>query len=136
MSVTFSNPAGHHKPLGRYSHVAIAEGGRFAFIAGQVSADENGEIVAPNDLAGQIPVVFDNLSKVIGSLAADMSSIVQLTTYVVGTEAREGWLRHRSATYERHFGDGPLPPNTLLFVAGLADPAMLLEISAIVRLPD
>ncbi len=136
MSVTLINPADHHEPLGRYSHVAISEGGRFAFIAGQVSVDRNGQIVAPNDLGGQIPVVFDNLAKVVTSLGAGLRSVVQLTTYVVGAESREIWHQHRLPTYEKHFGDGPMPPNTLLFISGLADPAMLLEVSAIVRLPD
>lgn len=53
MPVSLINPNDHIQvPL--YHHVAVATGTRQLFLAGQVSWDEHGELVAPGDLAGQV----------------------------------------------------------------------------------
>ena len=136
MSVHYLNPETHTQPQGRYSHVAVMEPGKLAFIAGQVATDENLNLVAPNDAGGQFPQVFRNIAKVLGGLGAGFGDIVELTTYLVGEGSREPWLATRDAVYKEYFGDGPYPPNTLLIISGLVRPEMKVEISAIVRLPD
>lgn len=136
MSVTYLNPQTHTLPQGRYSHVAKMESGRLAFIAGQVATNENLDLVAPGDAAGQFPQVFANIGKVLDGIGAGFGDVLELTTYLVGEESREPWLAARDAVYKEHFGDGPYPPNTLLIISGLVRPEMKVEISAIVRLPD
>lgn len=136
MSVTYFNPPGVPAPQGRYSHVAIAEPGRLAFIAGQVALGGDGVLKAPGDLRGQMPVVFANIAAILADLGANFSDVVELTTYLVGDDSREQWLDVRGGVYATHFGDGPFPPNTLLIVSGLVNPDMKIEISATVRLPD
>lgn len=135
MSVQYLNPDNHLTPQGRYSHVAIAEPGRLAFIAGQVALDGAGEIVSPGDAAGQFPVVFRNIGTVLEGIGAGFADIVELTTYLVGEDSRAPWLASRDAVYREHFGGGPYPPNTLLIISGLVRPEMKVEVSAIVRLP-
>ena len=136
MRVRFQNPAGYPAPAGRYSHVSIAEAGRIAFIAGQVAVDGEGVLQAPGDAGAQFPVVFDNVMTIVQSLGAGASDILEFTTYLVGDDALEQWRAARPAVYDRYYGDAPPPPNTLLVVSGLVDPAMRVEISAVVRLPD
>lgn len=136
MTVTYLNPSTHTLPQGRYSHVAMMEPGRLAFIAGQVATDADLNLIAPNDAGGQFGPVFDNIAKVLDGIGAGFSDIVELTTYLVGEDSREPWLAAREAVYKQHFGDGPYPPNTLLIISGLVRPEMKVEISAIVRLPD
>ena len=135
MSVRYLNPENHLAPQGRYSHVSLAEPGRLAFIAGQVALDETGALVGPNDAAAQFPQVFRNVGRVLEGIGAGFGDIVELTTYLVGEDSREPWLRARDAVYREHYGDGPFPPNTLLIVSGLVRPEMKVEISAVVRLP-
>jgi enamine deaminase RidA (YjgF/YER057c/UK114 family) len=135
MAVRYLNPQNHLAPQGRYSHVAIAEPGRFAFIAGQVALDGQGDLVGPNDVAAQFPQVFRNIGNVLEGIGAGFRDIVELTTYLVGEESRAPWLDARTAVYAVHFGDGPYPPNTLLIISGLVRPEMRVEVSAIVRLP-
>ena len=135
MSVRYLNPENHLPPQGRYSHVAIAEPGRLAFIAGQVALDGKGELVGPNDVGAQFPQVFRNIGTVLAGLGAGFRDIVELTTYLVGEQSRAPWLEARNAVYAEHFGDGPFPPNTLLIISGLVRPEMRVEVSAIVRLP-
>ena len=132
--VTFVNPPSAPTP-GMYSHVAIAEAGRIAYIAGQTSVDHAGKPVSPADFAGQIPVVFDHIGRILKDLGADYSDVVQYTTYLVGVDKREAWQKGRAELFGRIYPDKKYPPNTLLIVQGLARPEYLLEISAIVRLP-
>ena len=129
------NPENHLAPQGRYSHVAVAEPGRLAFIAGQVALDGAGALVGPNDVAAQFPQVFRNIGTVLEGIGAGFRDIVELTTYLVGEESRAPWLEARNAVYLEHFGEGPYPPNTLLIISGLVRPEMRVEVSAIVRLP-
>ncbi|MEM7531607.1 MAG: hypothetical protein AAF639_05500 [Chloroflexota bacterium] len=62
--------------------------------------------------------------------------MVELTTYLVGEDSRQPWFDARDAVYAEHFPQGNYPPNTLLIISGLVQPAMKVEISAILRLPD
>lgn len=132
--VTYINPKSASKP-GMYSHVAIADGGRIAYIAGQTSVDMDGNPVSPTDFAGQIPVVYDHLGRILKELGADFSDVLQFTTYLVGTDKRESWQKGRMELYKKLYPDGKYPPNTLLIISGLARPEYLLEISAIARIP-
>jgi enamine deaminase RidA (YjgF/YER057c/UK114 family) len=133
--VSYLNPPSATPVFGMYSHVAIAEPGRLAFIAGQVAVDAGGTIVAPGDVAGQVPVVFAHLEGIIADLGARPSDIVSLTTYLVGEGALEPWFGAREAVYRQLFADGRYPPNTLLVVSGLNRAGLRVEISAVVRLP-
>jgi enamine deaminase RidA (YjgF/YER057c/UK114 family) len=134
MAVTYLNPKSAPKP-GMYSHVAIAEGGRIAYVAGQTSVDMNGSPVSGTDFAGQIPVVFGHLGNIFKELGCGYSDVLQYTTYLVGTDKREAWQKGRMELFKTIYPDGKFPPNTLLIVSGLAKPEYLLEISAIVRIP-
>ena len=136
MSVTYLNPDNHLPPTGRFSHVAMAEPGRLAFIAGQVALDGQGNLVGPNDAGAQFPQVFANLKTILDSIGASFSNVVELTTYLVGEDSRQPWLDARDAVYQQYFPDGKYPPNTLLIISGLVQPAMKVEISAVVRCPD
>jgi enamine deaminase RidA (YjgF/YER057c/UK114 family) len=131
--VTYINPASAPKP-GTFSHVAIAEPGRIAYVAGQTSVDMSGTPVSPGDFAGQIPVVYGHLGRIFKEIGADFSDVLQYTTYLVGTDKREAWQKGRLEMYKTIYPNGKYPPNTLLIVNGLAKPEYLLEISAIVRL--
>ncbi|MEM6664128.1 MAG: RidA family protein [Pseudomonadota bacterium] len=135
MSVRFVNPENYTAPTGMFSHVSVAEAGRLAFIAGQVAFDSDLKLVAPGDAAGQYPQVMANIGKILDGIGAGFGDIVELTTYLVGEESRVAWLESRGAVMEKHFGDGPYPPNTLLIIGGLAQPEMMVEVSAVVRLP-
>lgn len=131
--VTLLNPKSAPKP-GMYSHVAIAEPGRIAYIAGQTSVDMNGSPVSADDMAGQVPVVFGHLGRIFEELGCDYTDVLQYTTYLVGGEKREVWQKARVELFKTIYPDGNYPPNTLLIISGLARPEYLLEISAIVRL--
>jgi enamine deaminase RidA (YjgF/YER057c/UK114 family) len=136
MPVIYVNPENHMAPAGQYSHVAIANEGRLAFIAGQVALDAKGSVVGDGDAGAQFAQVFDNLAQLISEIGSRVSNIVDLKTYLVGEDSIGPFREARYEVFRRHFGDGPFPPNTLLVVSGLASPELLVEVSATVSVPD
>ena len=125
----FINPPGLTRPTG-YTHVVVSADGRTAYIAGQVAFDSTGAVVGVGDFPAQAEQVFGNLRRALASVGAKFSNVVKTTTYV--TDAKNvAALRDIRARYL----DAKHPPaNTLLAVAGLARPELLIEIEAVADL--
>lgn len=114
--------------------MAIASGHRLAFIAGQVAMDQSGQLVGPGDVAAQTRQVLANLARICEELGASPGDIVELRTFVVGSESLDGFRSARSEVFFELFPNGVYPPNTLLVVSGLAKDEFKIEISAVVAL--
>jgi len=80
-----------------------------------------------------VPVVFDNIGKILKDLGTDFESVVQFTTYLTQAEHISGFMSARAGLFPRIFPGGKYPPNTLLVVSRLVRPEFLLEVEAIVR---
>jgi enamine deaminase RidA (YjgF/YER057c/UK114 family) len=119
-----------------YSH-AVTVSGRLAFIAGQVAMDEQGNLVGPGDLATQTRQALQNLDKVLRSLGADWSHVVRFNWYVVAGAADLQAIRSaRNELLQPVLGDKLNPASTLIHVAGLFRPEFLIEVDAVVALPE
>ena len=136
MSVRYVNPDGVHAPAGAYSHVALAEGRTFAFVAGQLALDADGELVGPGDVGSQFGQAFENLATNLEAVGSDCSQIVRLNTYLVGEDNLDEFRAAREVVYGRYFTDGNYPPNTLLIVSALAHSELKVEIGAMALVPD
>jgi enamine deaminase RidA (YjgF/YER057c/UK114 family) len=131
MKRTVCQPADVFVPAGKtYSHGVIVETGRTLYVAGQTSRDAQGSIVCKGDVAGQTRQVLENMQKVIEGAGGRLEDVAKTTVYITDIKYREEVGRVR-----QEFFKGDRPANTLLVVAGLADPAFLVEIEAIVPLP-
>jgi len=121
-------PAGLFKPAA-YTQVVVATGRRMVFLAGQVSIDAEGKLVAPGDFAGQVKQVFANLRTALEGAGATPADVTKITVYIVGyrPEMRSLVGEARSAV----FGPATLPASTLVGVQALAEPGFLIEIEAI-----
>jgi enamine deaminase RidA (YjgF/YER057c/UK114 family) len=111
-----------------YSHVVIATGSRLVFIAGQMSDDRDGNLVAPGDLAAQARQVFANLGRALAAAGARPDQVTRITIYVVGH--RREYLPIIEAARVTVFGDHK-PTDTLLGVVTLAAPGYLIEVDAV-----
>ncbi|HSJ36124.1 MAG TPA: RidA family protein [Acidimicrobiia bacterium] len=135
MSVSYVNPGQVMAPAGQYSHVAVAEPGRLAFIAGQVALDADGELVGVGDPGAQFRQIFSNLAAILDSLGATPTDVADLKTYLVGEESLASFRDARQAVFAQYYPDGAYPPNTLLIVSGLVHPDLKVEVSATARVP-
>ena len=107
-----------------YSHVAKA--GDTVYIAGQIALDADGNLVGRDDVEAQTHQAYANLQAILEELGAHLTDIVKMTTYLTDRNQLDAFRRVRN----RFFSE-PFPPNTLLFVSGLAHPDYLVEIEAI-----
>ncbi len=123
------------QPIGAYSQAVRVKAGELVFLAGQVALDAQGNLVGQGDVAAQTRQVFHNLGRVLNSVGASFSNVVELTTYLVGRESIQPFIGARSEIYPGLFPNGDYPPNTLLVVGGLVREEYLLEIKAVAALP-
>ena len=131
MKRTAYQPVDVFVPAGRaYSHGVIVEAGRTLYVAGQTPRDAQGNVVCKGDAAGQARQTLENMKKVVEGAGGRMEDVAKTTVFITD-------LRHREAVgrVRQEFFKGDPPANTLLVVAGLADPAFMVEIEAIVPLP-
>lgn len=127
MAIEVVQPDGLDVPKA-YSHVIVATGSRLVFIAGQVSNDVDGNLVASGDIATQARQVYGNLGRALAAAGARPDQVVKITIYVVGH--RPEYLPVIEQARVALFGEHK-PTDTLLGVQTLAAPGYLIEIDAI-----
>jgi 2-iminobutanoate/2-iminopropanoate deaminase len=107
--------------------------GNLVFVGGQLSADENGEVVGRGDIEVQTRNVFDNVTRVLHEAGANWEDVVKLNTYYccndTGDAVREFWEKMTSVRLE--YLPNPGPCGTAVRVEGLMYDGFLIEVEAI-----
>lgn len=107
-----------------YSH-GIKVGGTL-YIAGQVALDEELRLVGPGDAEAQARQTWTNIQKVVEAAGGRIGDVVRVTTYVAD-------LADVDAIHDvrrEFFPDGDYPVATVVQVAKLGLPGLLLETEA------
>jgi enamine deaminase RidA (YjgF/YER057c/UK114 family) len=130
-----ANPSVVPAPAGAYTHVTTVPAGTdLVFVSGQVAAYADGR-PAPPDAAEQTRQTLANLGALVTHLGVTPAAIAKLTTFVVGPENLAGFRTGRTDVFAEWYPDGDFPAHTLVVVAGLASPEILVEIEAVVAVP-
>jgi 2-iminobutanoate/2-iminopropanoate deaminase len=125
MTITYSNPAEVHAPVGLYSHTAVVPAGtELIFLSGQVGVRPDGSV--PPTIEEQADQTFANLIALLKARGLEPTDIVKLNTFIVGGNDGDAV---RAARLE-HLG-AHRPASTAVFVSQLVDPALLVEIEAV-----
>lgn len=120
----FRNPADVHAPVAAYSHqVEVGPGSRWLVLSGQIGMRPDGSV--PDDAAGQLAVALDNIGRNLAAAGMTVGDIAKLTVYLAGEMAADERRHALSAFFGAH-----RPAMTLLYVAGLAAPALKVEVDA------
>ena len=83
----------------------------------------------PTEVQGQAEFVFQKIKERLEDAGSDVDHIVRFVTYLVGRESLPGYRAARIDWFKKNSSHpNPLYAATLLFVSGLAEPEMLLEI--------
>ncbi len=114
-----------------YSQAAVSPDGRTLYISGQVAVDSTGQIVGVGDFRAQATQVYENLERILTSVGATFSDVLKMTTYL--TDIRDFPVLREVRTDYLNL-DGP-PASTVVAVAALGGPRLMLEIEAIAVLP-
>lgn len=121
---TFSNPPGLHAPLAGYSHMAEITGPqRWLALSGQTGITPQGEL--PEEAGAQLAQAFDNILTTLRAAHMRREDLVKLNFYLVGPDESAA----RRQIISEKLGDHA-PCMTLVYVAGLASPALKVEIEA------
>lgn len=109
-----------------FSQAVVTSGGRRVVLSGQVAADVEERTIG-DDLAAQLPVVFDNIERVLAAAGAAAADVVMLRIYLVDA-VRE---QQQAVTDEllRRFPHDP-PATSWVLVSGLSEPEWLVEVEA------
>lgn len=121
--------------MGLYAQIAIAPTGRLAFIAGQVALDADGNLVGGDSHQAQARQCFANIAAALVALKVGPDRIVKMTINVAGHHP--GLIAPIFGAGRDVFGDEwPVTASMLLGVQALGLPEWLVEVDAIVSLPD
>lgn len=135
MPVELLNPAGLPQP-DNYRQVAVATGTRTVYLAGQVARTAEGEPVGAGDLAAQAEQAFLNVATALEAVGATFADVAKLTVYVVDwTPDKMGEFGAGAQRAAERLGGGALTAITLIGVAALAEPDLLIELDATAVLP-
>jgi enamine deaminase RidA (YjgF/YER057c/UK114 family) len=108
-----------------YTHVVKAGG--TVYIAGQVSADTENDLVHAGDLEQQARQIWHNLEAAVKSVGGTLQDIVKTTTYVTDINNFAVLRQVRNEYWEGL----TLPANTMLVVKQLGDTEYMACIEAI-----
>ena len=135
MPIELVNPEGIPQP-DAYRQVAIATGTRTVYLAGQVARTADGEPVGTGDLAAQVEQAFVNVATALAAVGASFADVAKLTVYVVDWQPEKMAALLEGAVRAAARADvDPVRPITLIGVAALAEPDLLVEIEATAVLP-
>jgi enamine deaminase RidA (YjgF/YER057c/UK114 family) len=131
MTIQLFNPPGIPTPEA-YAQVSVATGSRTVHIAGQVARTAEGEPVGAGDLAVQVEQVYRNLATALRAVGADFEHVAKLTVYVVDWHPdKMGELITGAVRAAEDLALDIVRPITLIGVAALGEPDMLVEVEAV-----
>lgn len=126
MPVTLINPD-NLVQTPAYHHVAVATGGTQIHLAGQVSWDADGNLVAPGDLAGQVAQVYRNVATGLDAAGATFADVVRFTWYVVDWHKDKYDAFNAGVEQAKREFALTTPPAALIGVSVLFEPGILVE---------
>jgi len=100
---------------------------RHLICAGQVAIDADGGIQHVGDLPGQMRMALDNVEAVLNGAGMGFDNVVHLTIY---TTDIDGVIENWAVFADRMAEANVMPPQSLIGVARLAFPELLIEIEA------
>lgn len=131
-------PAGHwdwHMPT------PFSQGwrvGPLVFVGGQLSADEQGNVIGLGDIETQTRNVFQNVTRVLAEAGATWEDVVKINTYYVydgdRAAAQDYWTKMTAVRME--FLPDPGPCGTAVRVDGLMYDGFLIEVEVVAWLGD
>jgi enamine deaminase RidA (YjgF/YER057c/UK114 family) len=116
---------GRHGPWRRRLVVVAPPGARLVFVSGQIPMTAEGTV--PEGAAAQAQLAFANVGRALAAAGAGWDDVVKFTFFVTDMEVLGELRAARDAVV-----DASRPPaSSLVQVAGLVRPGLLLEIEAI-----
>jgi len=127
MNIRKINPWKWQDPLGFSQATEIIAPTHVLHCAGQAAMSEDGQPVQAGDMRGQITLAMNNIETVLKAAGYDWPNVVRLNYYT--TDVQQFFAAY-DAAIDRLKRAGCQPASTLLGVAALALPELMVEIEA------
>jgi enamine deaminase RidA (YjgF/YER057c/UK114 family) len=119
----FGSGASWEAPFG---YARAVRCGDFVLVAGTTAISEDGVVLAPGDAGGQVHATIDAIARALHSAGARLEQVVQTRMFVTDIGRAEEIGRAHGERFAAH-----PPVTTMVQVAALIDPRMLVEIEAV-----
>jgi enamine deaminase RidA (YjgF/YER057c/UK114 family) len=127
MQIKPVNPWQWQDQFGYSQAVEVTGAQRLLYCAGQTSVDAEGAPLHPGDMAAQLGQALDNLETVLAQAGMTLANVIRLNYYVTDVPA---FFEGSASIADRLSKAGCKPPGTLLGVAALFHPDIVVEIEA------
>ena len=115
-----------------FNQAVVEPEGKRVHLTGQVAWDVEFNVVGEGDAGAQTEFAIENIRMVLAELGGTMSDIMSLTMYYVKDDDLPAIQRVRTRRFEKATG----PAVTGVRVAGLVDPALLVELTVTAVIPN
>jgi enamine deaminase RidA (YjgF/YER057c/UK114 family) len=113
----------------QFGFAALVKSGDLLHLSGVLAIDEQLNVVAPGDMAGQIERVYDILEATLALARADLSNVINETIFVTDMQALAG----ASATRLKRYSKCAPPASTAVQVSGLFFPGCMIELQVVAQ---
>ncbi len=100
------------------------------YLSGQVSHDDEGNVLGEGDMEVQMRAAYANIAKVLAQHGATIENVVEETLYVVDMDAA---FHARVKMKDEVFGGKPVLASTIVQIERLAFPQLMIEIRCIAK---
>ncbi len=121
------SPAVPEPAAGLWSNCLVADG--VAYVSGLTSRSADGRSIEGADAYKQARIIFGKMHALLEAAGGAMADVVKLTIFVIDIARREQVWRARREAFS-----GDFPACSLVQVAALASPEILVEIEAVAHL--
>jgi enamine deaminase RidA (YjgF/YER057c/UK114 family) len=108
---------------------AMVKTGDLLHLSGVLSIDAKLNVVAPDEMAGQIQRVYDILEATLAMVRADLSNVVSETIFVTDIQA----LAAAASVRTKRYAHCAPPASTAVQVSALFFPGCMIELQAIAQ---
>ena len=99
--------------------------GAMVFVAGTTATDASGAVVEQGDAYGQTRQALENIARALAQAGASMADVVRTRMFVTDISRWQEYGRAHGEVFREI-----RPASSMIEVAGLVNPAMLVEIEA------
>ncbi len=121
------NPWPWSIPFGFNQGELVQDTTRTLYCAGQTAVDGEGKPQHEGDIAAQIDLALSNLEAVLAEADMSLSNVTRITVYTTDVDAM---IQHFGTLSKRLASADVRPAQTLLGVARLAFPTLMVELEA------
>ena len=114
----------------QYGYAQSVKVDQTIYLSGQVSHDDEANLLGVGDMEVQMRAAYANIAKVLAQYEATIENVVDETLYVTDMDAA---FHARVKMKDEVFGGKPLLASTIVQIERLAFPELMIEIRCIAR---